>query len=357
MSTLLLYVRTAWIDYYPGTTPNRTNSQTYTSRQVFSGTYVCVSNCLFKSITATSEGGAMYCSSVTNLLVESTSFFSCTTTSSGGAIYLVNGNAQCVLYVVCGYECCSTTSGNSQFAYIVINNAVSSKNYVNYSSISRSMSEVSGSYQPLRLSNGKICCPSVNLSMNKCHYRSAIYCEPYSDSNSVTCSLTYSTFADNNATGYTCIRFGTSSAQYEMKSCNIIRNTQVTLNTEGTIRSNGNLMIEDSCILENTATYMFYASSSYTITLSKCSVDKTTSTGSFKLQNTLTKSFILALKHMSTQNCHAEYDSNGCPTPIIQLCYTFKNFFLQPRLRDVVSLTSILFFNFIHPYALNDPSY
>jgi hypothetical protein len=126
------------------------------------------------------------------------------------------------------------------------------------------------------------------------------------------------------------------------------------------------VMIMDSCILENKATYIFYQSSSYTFTLSKCTVDTTSNNGYLTAQNTVTKSFILALYHMSTQNCYAEFNYKGMQIVLIQPsfpsmeekhCYTWKKFFHQPRLRDVISLTSILVFNFIYPYTFGDILY
>ena len=113
-------------------------------------------------------------------------------------------------------------------------------------------------------------------------------------------------------------------------------------------------MIYDSCILGNIADRIFYeASSSYYITLSNCTVDKTTYYQNLKTPKTVTKSFILALNHISTQYCHAEYDEFGTLTPIKQTysmqihCYTRERFFIQHRLGDMVLLTSILF-SFIH---------
>ena len=194
--------------------------------------------------------------------------------------------------------------------------------------------------------------------MNKCYYRSGIYCSSSSDSSSVTCSLTYSTFADNHALGHNCIFLSSRNKEYEIKSCNIIRNTQVSLNSEATIYTWKNLKIENSCILGNNANCIFYAGSSYTITLSNCTIDKTTNNGCLTIQNTVTKDFILALTHISIQNCHAEYDSFGTLTPIIQhsnkqnhYC-TCNIFFCQPRLSDIVSLMCVLIFNFIHSWPL-----
>jgi hypothetical protein len=357
-----MHSRTAWDDYFTGN-PTLFQSKEYGTTQTHSDTSVYVSNCLFKSITSSSSGGALSCSSsVTYLLVESTSFFSCKTSSHSGAIYFYNtNNGQCALYEVCGYDC-NTASSSYHFAYIRVYNAISSKNYINYSSISRCVNE--NSWYTLRIRSGKICFPSVNSSMNK-YYGRSFYCQPLSDSNSVTCSLSYSSFTDNIASQHTCL-FINAGMKHEIKSCNILRNTQGTLDTEGTIYTVGYLTIEDSCILENKANRNFHQGSSYTITLSNCTVDLTSNNGYLTIRNTVTKSFILALNHMSTQNCHSEYDSAGYLTPIIQTpssskkqihCYTGKKFLHQLPLSDVISVFSILIFNFIHPYASSNSLY
>jgi hypothetical protein len=355
--------RTAWDDYFTGSKTNY-NSETYGSKPTLSGTSVYVSNCLFISFTSGSDGGALSLTSVTYLLIESTSFISCKTSSDyGGAIYFSYSSGQCVLHEVCGYDCCSTYTGTysySQFAHIVVNNAVTSKNYVNYSSISRCVSVNSYSHYSLCNSNGKICCPSVNISMNKCHWYSGIYCQPCYDSKSFTCSISYSSFTDNIATLSICIQFWTENANCEMKSCNILRNTQGSLSEFGTIRTIDNVIIEDSCILENNAyTILYTHSSSYTITLSNCTVDKTTVNGGLIIQNTVTKSFILALNHMSNLICHSEYDSAGTLTPIIQTSSPLKKQKLycscnQSQLRVFFSLLNVFIFNFIH---LNSSGY
>jgi hypothetical protein len=319
MTVFLLHFRTAWEDYFSPTSKTNLNSQTYTSKQTFSSTSVYVSNCLFKSITSSSgNGGALYYSSVTYSLVESTSFFSCKTSNgNGGAIYSGSISSGSVLHGVCGYDCCSTYASNPyyQFAYIYVSNSDTQKNYVNYSSITRCVNENSNSYYTLHLYYSLIFCQSVNSSLNKCYSCSGIFCAPYSTSRFITCSLTYSSFTDNIATGFNCIRIHRGS-KHESKSCNILRNTQGSLGTEGTIYTTGNMMIQDSCILENKATYIFYQESSNRFTLSNCTVDLTSNNGYLTTQNTVTKSFILALNHLSTRNCHSEYDSAGYLSPI-----------------------------------------
>jgi hypothetical protein len=153
MLTLLIQIRTAWNDYFTGTvTPQQT--KLYTSTQTLSGTNVYFLDCLFRSITSSNYGGAFYCTSVTYLLVESSSFFSCKTSNNHGrAIFFQNSNGQCVLHEVFGYDSCSTRSVTSyyQFAYIQVNDAASSKNYMNYSSIVRCVNLRSDSHYTLGL--------------------------------------------------------------------------------------------------------------------------------------------------------------------------------------------------------------
>jgi hypothetical protein len=361
MSVLLLHSRTAWNDYFPATNPTNLNSQTYTSRQTPSSTSVYVLDCFFNYITSTSEVGALCCSSsVTYLLVEFSSFFSCKTSGSyGGAIHFSNtNNGQCVLHGVCGYDCCTASSYYCQFAYIQVNNVVSSKNYVNYSSFTRVVNVVTNADHTLGLFNGKVCCQSINSSMNNCYCVSGICCQPLSVSNSVTCSLIYSSFADNKDANWISIYLYSSGANFEIKNCNIIRNSQVHTSSYGLFYTTGNVRIENSCILENKAPYIFYQASSYTITVSNCTLDKTTKYGKLLIQNTVTKSFILALSHISTRNCRAEYDAIGLLTPITpppppsqsssneqKLYYTCQRLFHQ------FPLSSILIYSFINMYA------
>jgi hypothetical protein len=372
MLTLHIDSITAWSDYFTGS-PTLYNSTLYGSRHTPSDTNVHVSNCLFRSCSSSGNGGALYCyGSATCLLVESTSFFSCTTSSqNGGAIYFYHGSGQCVLHEVCGFNCYSTYASSSsyysyqQFAYICVYNTNTNKNYINYSSIVRCVNERSYSYYTFSLHSGKNCLPSINCSMNKC-YRRLFYCNPYCDSNSVTCSFSYSTFADNYATDYVCFFLWTTAANFEMKSCNIIRNAQGTLSSVGTFHTCGYLTIEDSCILENKANCILFSNNGYPMTLSNCTVDSATNNGYLTIKNTVTKSFILALNHMSTLNCHSEYDAAGYLTPITapppsptkqRICYTYREFFIKSRLIDLVSLIYVLLFMFIHLDGSSNPLY
>jgi hypothetical protein len=344
----------SWDEYFTGSPTTTLGPGQYSSRQSYSSGNVYILNCLFNTITSGSNGGALYFSSVSYLLIESSSFFSCKTNGgNGGAIYFSNSNGQSVLYGLCGCDCLSIYSGSPyyQFAYISVNNGGSAKNYFKYSSISRCVNDISSSHQMVRFDYGYISCTSVNISNNRCQYYSAIICHPYTGSSSVICSFKYSSFADNTDSVYFCIGLN-HNAKYEMKCCNIIRNKDLS-GSYGIIYAPGNLMIEDSCILENVGTYIFYVWSSYTITLSNCTVDKTTNNKNLVTTNTVTKSFILALNHMSTRNCHAEYDAVGYITvfhPTVRLfCYSWKMCSCQAITSNLFLLHCVFLVTFIHP--------
>jgi hypothetical protein len=359
----MLSTKFSWNDYFPGTPETTLKSTEYSSGQTPSVASVYVSKCLFNKCTITSgNGGALCCTSATYFFVESSSFLSCKTDSGqGGAIYFYNTNClQSVLYAVCGNNCFATSTGT--FARITIQNNATNKNYFNYTSITRSVDGASIAFCMVYPQYGNNYCPSINISMNKGRRHTGIVNTPSVDSSSVTSSMLYSTFADNSASQDNCIWCNTGGANYEIKYCNILRNTQVS-SSHGIIFSRGNLVIKDSCILENTANNIFYQeSSSYTITLSNCTVDLTTNNGYLTIQNTVTKGFIHGLNHISTQNCHSEYDSAGTLTaiPCIShsshstkkiICHTCH---CQAQISAFVSLIWLFMVTFIHPNPSED---
>ena len=310
------FIKNGWSDYYegsvsPGYTKNAYNSQI----QLTSSSNIYIFDCLFNSITSGTDGGAILATTTPSLLIESTLFSSCKTTANeGGAIYFVNtGTGQSVMNKVCGIDCCSTYSSSTsygQFAFTYVKDNINNKNYVNFTSIAHCINTITNSLYTIEIADGKISIQGVNITKNKCYSRSAFYLQ----SAAVTSSLLYSSFVNNTALGYNCI-YLCSSSQKEMKNCNVIRNTRGSSTSEGTIRSNGNLNIYESCILENNASYVFYAASGYTITLSNCTTDASNKkSGNLVVSNTAEVSFINALVHFKTGQCEAYFDSVGSLT-------------------------------------------
>ena len=197
---------------------------------------------------------------------------------------------------------------------VYVTNDLSYINRVNDSSIIYSINNNAGTWNVMSHGYGKINIISVNMSHNKCSYVSGIWCEPYSSTSSTDppCLISFSTFTDNTAhTNYYCLQFGNSGACKEIRTSNILRNRQAS-SSGGIIYSNGNLNIINSCILDNDKEHNLLYAKSNTITVKNCTIEDNVKTyGSVKITDKTSKSFINALIHISTQNCHDEFDSAG----------------------------------------------
>jgi hypothetical protein len=300
--------------YGSGLSPTSYTAPEYTDKRVdTSATNAYVHDCVFRSCTGSSNGGAICCGSgVRRLLVEQSSFISCKTSGSyGGAIYFSNtGNGECVLSRICGFNCYSTNTGASwgQFAYLNPYNNYNYKNHVNDSTITRSSNQNLDVRYTLDLRNGNILCPSVNLSHSVCVYVPALYCDPSSD----TCCISYSSIVNNTASNYMCIYLYDTASSHCIDTCNIINNKQ-TSSSIGIIYAVANLLIKDSCILGNYIenTVFYEGSSSCKITISNCTFDNNKSYGSVIFTKMIENAFINALSHIATQSCDSYFDSYG----------------------------------------------
>ena len=121
------------------------------------------------------------------------------------------------------------------------------------------------------------------MSENVCSGASGIYCyltDKTLSEGSVNCVVEYSLFKNNYAVNDKCLHFRYKT--HEMRFSNIINNSQGNEGSTGTIYigNNANLTISECSIVNNTATYVFYANSGSTINCDeKCYIDKTTKVG------------------------------------------------------------------------------
>jgi hypothetical protein len=328
MDFKLTFPKTTFSDFYG---PGQTNIKEYTGpkyteRQNPTDQNVYVHDCVFQSCSSSSYGGALSCgSSVYKLLVGQTSFVSCRTSSDrGGAIYSGSTtNGECILNKICGLNCSSTLSNSfsgGQCAYIQIKNDASCKNHVSDSSFTQSSIESTYAHHVLDLFYGNILCPSVSITNNKCTRYVAFWCAPIVGTGSPiseTCCISYNSIVNNTASGgHSCLFLTTAGSSQRIDTCNIINNKQ-TSSEYGTILTDANLLIKDSCILGNNEKYkVFYAISSYKITISNCTIDNNIFTngryyGSVTVIKTITNTFINALSHISTHLCDSYFDSYG----------------------------------------------
>jgi hypothetical protein len=324
MRSNLSWIKATFDDVFgTGLNPTEYKGPVYSGSQTKpTQTNVHVHHCVFRGCADTSNGGALSCgSAVYRLLIEQTSFISCQSSGQcGGAIYFESSaNGQCVLNKVCGFNCFSTyTSGSSsnwgQLAYTSTKNDISYKNDVNDSSITHSTKKGAYPYYQFRLGNGKILCPSINLTHNECCRYPALYTSPVSGTETVR--ISYSSIVNNTANGgYSCFLLQNSGSSQLIDTCNILNNKQTTSFDLGTFNSNTNLIIKNSCILGNNNGYIVFKASSSTITISNCTLDDDIrsgrTAGSVIITKTNEKGFINALSHIATQECDSYFDSYG----------------------------------------------
>ena len=122
-----------WSSFYSG---SPTVYEVGTSQITPSSGNAHVRNTVFKELSPSSNGGAIYCNSVSLLfLAEETSFLSCTPSGAGGAMYLkITGES--ILSKVCGFSCKSTANWG-QFDYVKVPSEATKRNEVLDSSICR----------------------------------------------------------------------------------------------------------------------------------------------------------------------------------------------------------------------------
>jgi hypothetical protein len=316
-------LKTTFEDVYGlDSNPQEYTGTEYTERIDVSGNEnVSVHECIFRNITSSEEGGALYCNSSDHrLLIEQSSFISCMTSEGhGGGIHFLSAvSGECALLRVCAYNCSAVKSGDSygQFAWITIK----SRNHVNDSSIIRTLTKGGRSHCELYLYYANILCPSVNLSNNKCNYYTAMLCFPTSQD---TCYISYSSFVNNSAMGgFGCIYLENPDSSKYIDTCNILNNKQHSSN-RALIITWGNLLIMDSCILgSNKDNRVFYEGHHlYKITISNCTIDDDIFTesryyGSITMNKSIESSFVNQLSHIVTQKCDSYFDSYGILTSI-----------------------------------------
>ena len=289
-----------WSDFYSGSP-----TQTYISgatRITPSAGSVHVKHAIFKDLSPTQNGGAIYCSSVSLFLAEYTSFISCTPTGQGGAMYLII-TGECVLSKVCGF-CCLAINNYYLFDYIQVSQDITKKNQIIDSTICRTETE---SYDYIIIHNyGKQSLNSVNISHNKIRYCGI---ESRNQAISSDIPIKYCSFANNTAIYCKVIHLQQSAVQKSINYCNIINNEQKG-SSLGVITTDGITKIENSCILGNKGSCIVYVSSGTGSSMSNCAIDFTSSSLiSISITNTAKYSFINLVEWLSTAACKAKYGS------------------------------------------------
>ena len=261
---------------------------------------VLITNCHFQEISISGDGGAIYSTSLSKLLVETSAFVNCSASYNGGAIYISKGD--CVISGVCGYHCIAYSFS---FSDVWQDGGEKEKNFVYDSSIVNCVT-----YDILTMyhEQGFIDIKSVNLSDNEAIEESALYCAPSVVNNTYGTSVSYSSFANNNANAY-CLSLDfwkEKANQYLVKNSNIIKNPKNAItNYQGTTTV-------INCTIKENKEPAFLGSYG-SIILRECSIssDQIISTTWLDTSSIGEKTFINELSFLETESCHVNFDDNS----------------------------------------------
>jgi hypothetical protein len=303
-------INSDWSDFFGGSPTHEHRGALSRISLSTGGAYV--SNALFQNLSGSSDGGAIYCSSVTvNVLIEETSFICCTSSGRGGALRLqISG--ECITTKVCGSRCYSTQD-NCLFSHISVTASYDKRNSFMYSSV---CNYIHGQNSwTIKHDDGKVLFKFSNIFSNKCGNVPSIYSQFQSaaNNNEIGFNAKYSSITNNTSNNQICFcvyNYGSSCVK-QIQTCNLINNTYAD-SLYGVFNTIGKLVIKDSSILGNKGKYQVYEESgSYGSIISNCTIDFTSSSVSsgVTIINSPTTSFIIKISGFSTGECKSSYDS------------------------------------------------
>ena len=303
----------SWTSFYRG--PSKTIYIDTKTQQNPSGRYIYVAQSFFTSFSVSYTGGCIKVedNSIDVLLEES--YFTNISSSTWGLA--VSFNVRNVVYnKICGVDCKATTPNYSEiFDRAQTPDNIDNMNHANLSSFA-SIKDLGQSIWILSRRYGQIILESTNVSFNECTRCSALGCYLSYRSGVISSLISFCSFSNNSATSYNMILFD-SNNQYiknKIEACNIINNKQKT-NDKGLISSESELIINDTCILNNDATLIVSVYNSYSMTIMNSYSDHPSyKTGIVAFETWAEDIFINAIVMFNTGKCIASFDSFGSIT-------------------------------------------
>lgn len=230
-----------------------------------------------------------------SLLTSKTYFCDSKASSNGGSLYVTNG--KCIQYHVCSINSYSSNSGCH--SYVDTNK----ENYV----IESSFSQHKGYESALYMIGGNQIIDSSNISYAKCDWNAAYVCY-----GSPTSHMINFTSIFNNSAKEQCIMFQRGNSHYISK-CKIIQNElQKNSDQKGIIYNAGCDLEVIYCIFSlNYGPFLFSnPNSNNKFLIDKCFIDSN-NVVDHKSPNfvslTTTNYLVFNLRHLSTQDCFAEF--------------------------------------------------
>ena len=307
----------SWESFYETQNPSLYIYTDKKAQQELSGNTVYVYMSFFTSFSVSVSGGCILVENDKegNVLIEESYFTGITSSTYGIAFRILPRNV--VFNKICGNNCETTKTGDSDiFDYIHVYDSFDSLNQVNLSSYA-SIKAKGDMSESLTRNYGQIIFESTNISFNECKEISALYSYPSYRSGEISSLVSHCSFSNNSAhTTSSLIRFvmQNDDAKNKIEACNIINNKQKT-NDKGLISSESELIINDTCILNNDATLIVSVYNSYSMTIMNSYSDHPSyKTGIVAFETWAEDIFINAIVMFNTGKCIASFDSFGSIT-------------------------------------------
>jgi len=260
-------------------------------------------------------GGAVYFYTTTALEVmfDEVLFYNCTSFEAG-AVYFKCANSAVAMYKVCGSDCFTESSGDSQFAYLE-----PAHTKINRFDLS-TLTHCAPSNRPTRdetitFYNGKQNVTYSNFSYNYCQYSASTVMRA---ATTLTAEARFCTFFKNVVSLNYIIHTATTGTCSFMV-CNIIDNTSPSYVIYFSITGS----IIDSIIQGNSHT-LFYCNSG-TLTITRGWVRHPLTLGTrysfVSVTNSLDETFTHNILHLSTQQCYVVLENTYQPLPSPTECF------------------------------------
>ena len=267
-----------------------------------------ITGCLFEGCSGGQNGGAVYYSDIGKGLIEVSTFNQCHSLKSGGVIYCEGYDF--VIKKCCGTKCYSVNQYAGQFVYT--RDQYPTKTCINRvldSSIAHSMIDFDNPSETstLTLQHGTIKMSIVNISNNACDSSSALY--TYQGS-TTPCAIEFTSFNGNRAKDTIINLYTAENTAFTITYTNILQNIESEFS--GLITTAGSATFSNTCVMNNSAFYIFATEKNGYFSFFNCSFDydPNKNIGSTKVIESALNSFINPIVFTKKENyCYATLDS------------------------------------------------
>lgn len=226
-----------------------------------------------------------------NVLISKSFFYNSYSPGEGGSIRITKSNIKCIQYRVCSINSRSVLMGSH--SYVFLDYSIDSKNYIIETSISKSAG--ARRFCIFLFGNDKLI-DSSNISHAECDEHTAYGCYY---------AIMINFTSIHNNTAFRWLIFHQLGPKHNFYRCNVINNRA----KQGLIHTfECRFQISFCVIASNTYFYLFDYHYNFDIDVDHCYIDIDSNYHSYNFHTT--DNLVLNLRHLSTQECVADFPIN-----------------------------------------------